>query len=69
MTKNAQNLLVSTHSRPKAAGWSAKISSRHNKFQHTAARRRLGGVHAVAFDAGAVSTHSRPKAAGYIQSL
>ena len=35
--------IVSTHSRPKAAG-SPNIESFHfSQFQHTAARRRLGG--------------------------
>ena len=59
-------LTVSTHSRPKAAGLlSISLGCWVNKFQHTAARRRL-----VTFgqdsngNTTAVSTHSRPKAAG-----
>ena len=56
---------VSTHSRPKAAGFFfAHIEPHTKKFQHTAARRRL----ALSPDSGLadteVSTHSRPKAAG-----
>ena len=57
--------VVSTHSRPKAAGYGLRGGGKMtNKFQHTAARRRLvvpladGGADDV------VSTHSRPKAAG-----
>ena len=58
---------VSTHSRPKAAGTGATCqtgSDNNSKFQHTAARRRLG--HRLFADdlAVSVSTHSRPKAAG-----
>ena len=34
-------LLVSTHSRPKAAGFECPVCQHKNKFQHTAARRRL----------------------------
>ena len=33
---------VSTHSRPKAAGSFSQISGINSRFQHTAARRRLG---------------------------
>ena len=37
-----KNLKVSTHSRPKAAGFGYKIAMQYEKeFQHTAARRRL----------------------------
>ena len=35
------------------------------KFQHTAARRRLGGSNLKRPDITKVSTHSRPKAAGF----
>ena len=35
------------------------------KFQHTAARRRLAAALAAADNLLAVSTHSRPKAAGH----
>ena len=34
------------------------------RFQHTAARRRLGTLRYIALAADTVSTHSRPKAAG-----
>ena len=34
---------VSTHSRPKAAGFQSLASFKYSAFQHTAARRRLGG--------------------------
>ena len=37
-----QHLLVSTHSRPKAAGSKTCTFGSNGKFQHTAARRRLG---------------------------
>ena len=40
---NLKNLIVSTHSRPKAAGKDKKSDSpSRGSFQHTAARRRLG---------------------------
>ena len=56
---------VSTHSRPKAAGFIQNHTAPDVAvFQHTAARRRLGtiaGHNTLVFD---VSTHSRPKAAG-----
>ena len=57
-------VLVSTHSRPKAAGLTSPITDFDVMFQHTAARRRL--VESVVFthDDLSVSTHSRPKAAG-----
>ena len=35
------------------------------KFQHTAARRRLGKQLGIAVQMVHVSTHSRPKAAGF----
>ena len=56
---------VSTHSRPKAAG--CHISGQAAiiaPFQHTAARRRLGGLVGANGVRSEVSTHSRPKAAG-----
>ena len=45
---------VSTHSRPKAAGFNITVFYRERKFQHTAARRRLvltvfGCLHFVMF--------------------
>ena len=80
--------LVSTHSRPKAAGhpvrrkaiqsysfntqppeggWLDSFISQieTNKFQHTAARRRLAEDKPKKDDKPKVSTHSRPKAAGW----
>ena len=57
--------MVSTHSRPKAAGGDdADFSKRPDKFQHTAARRRLVAELIIAKNRDGVSTHSRPKAAG-----
>ena len=35
------SILVSTHSRPKAAGHNGLRRNPHHRFQHTAARRRL----------------------------
>ena len=56
-------ILVSTHSRPKAAEYT-HIGRQHKPpFQHTAARRRLYDDVANLVEA-VVSTHSRPKAAG-----
>ena len=53
---------VSTHSRPKAAGFPAACTLPCRRFQHTAARRRLQfrGQPRLLLP---VSTHSRPKAA------
>ena len=55
-------ILVSTHSRPKAAVQIQRAAIYQTLFQHTAARRRLAYLR---HDEGAyrVSTHSRPKAA------
>ena len=40
--KGTNGAIVSTHSRPKAAGWrSAPYFLPNRRFQHTAARRRL----------------------------
>ena len=39
--------MVSTHSRPKAAGWANSRAGWWTRFQHTAARRRLGGATAM----------------------
>ena len=56
---------VSTHSRPKAAGLRDRGLTRHRqRFQHTAARRRLGPGKGLIMATQSVSTHSRPKAAG-----
>ena len=62
--ENAEQSTVSTHSRPKAAGATYTRADIDRLFQHTAARRRLGDVHAFRTVLGTVSTHSRPKAAG-----
>ena len=54
--------VVSTHSRPKAAGRNMCNTSVLIQFQHTAARRRLHGGGGSGHKK-LVSTHSRPKAA------
>ncbi|MGN6893496.1 hypothetical protein ACTHS7_12270, partial [Neisseria sp. P0015.S009] len=56
--------LVSTHSRPKAAGDRRDYGDYKKWFKHTAARRRL--VTSDFFKSTGIkgSTHSRPKAAG-----
>ena len=56
--------VVSTHSRPKAAGTSLVAAYRSLQFQHTAARRRLVSITDGSLNVPFVSTHSRPKAAG-----
>ena len=56
--------LVSTHSRPKAAGPKRQRAYTRLRFQHTAARRRLDILDVLPFPVLWVSTHSRPKAAG-----
>ena len=55
------------NTQPPEGGWTrfTIVRSTIPKFQHTAARRRLGGKHGFACPSCAVSTHSRPKAAGY----
>ena len=59
--------IVSTHSRPKAAGRAWLFIRRHAiRFQHTAARRRLEDWLEDYLIPNIVSTHSRPKAAGVI---
>ena len=56
---------VSTHSRPKAAGFQLQnLAHSAPLFQHTAARRRLDTLCRDCGQPAAVSTHSRPKAAG-----
>ena len=58
--------LVSTHSRPKAAGSDDAIkSAEKSMFQHTAARRRLESRQHGNSSGVCVSKHSRPKAAGF----
>ena len=64
-TERVLDMLVSTHSRPKAAGTNAMITCRNTWFQHTAARRRLDYSRLYLDLHSMVSTHSRPKAAGY----
>ena len=57
--------MVSTHSRPKAAGiGAAQEGDLKVVFQHTAARRRLANPYGSNTSMPSVSTHSRPKAAG-----
>ena len=57
--------LVSTHSRPKAAGLTVlTVNCISAWFQHTAARRRLAEDFVPTLAEKPVSTHSRPKAAG-----
>ena len=58
---------VSTHSRPKAAGYELRmLVLGYMQFQLTAARRRLDTTPKQARKLTKVSTHSRPKAAGFI---
>ena len=58
--------IVSTHSRPKAAGCCITMTGvKLLRFQHTAARRRLGFSLPLISLCQLVSTHSRPKAAGF----
>ena len=59
-----RQIVVSTHSRPKAAGIDGTDEAIQSEFQHTAARRRLESPVHVIKDEAKVSTHSRPKAAG-----
>ena len=56
--------IVSTHSRPKAAGVLMVHCNQQQQFQHTAARRRLVLKDMMLNQQDIVSTHSRPKAAG-----
>ena len=57
--------VVSTHSRPKAAGGTVDNDIETFEFQHTAARRRLDLPKVEEMITATVSTHSRPKAAGH----
>ena len=59
---------VSTHSRPKAAEDMIYCLHSFQKFQHTAARRRLV-AEAPNRPVSKVSTHSRPKAAAWRNNL
>ena len=59
---------VSTHSRPKAAASLVDCFRGVFRFQHTAARRRLGGT-TIKGAINHVSTHSRPKAADQCRNV
>ena len=62
--------VVSTHSRPKAAGLLCGHQTLElQQFQHTAARRRLARADRKTWIGLGVSTHSRPKAAGLYRSV
>ena len=54
------------NTQPPEGGWSLGTTANYTaaKFQHTAARRRLGPALADFTKSYQVSTHSRPKAAG-----
>ena len=56
-------MIVSTHSRPKAAAYWPVLFKKANVFQLTAARRRLPQAGTGQAGRPSVSTHSRPKAA------
>ena len=53
------------NSQPPEGGWEDMIQGavQGNKFQLTAARRRLDSLHKLSIRCIVVSTHSRPKAA------
>ena len=57
------------NTQPPEGGWSFTytLPMPSAKFQHTAARRRLGGLCRAIQRQRQVSTHSRPKAAGLIK--
>ena len=57
-------LIVSTHSRLKAAAVSLTACLNFGEFQHTAARRQLQSIQGAG-GVFLVSTHSRPKAAAH----
>ena len=66
MGLDAEAIVVSTHSRPKAAGWAAShIGDHENVSTHSrpkAAGQKLKPLRRII----QVSTHSRPKAAGFL---
>ena len=62
-------IYVSTHSRPKAAGYLTFVFTMLFPFQLTAARRRLEAKLLGLVVEKQVSTHSRPKAAGITQAV
>ena len=57
---------IGFNTQPPEGGWALAIprKGRLLRFQHTAARRRLGSCYSSQGSAIKVSTHSRPKAAG-----
>ena len=60
------SLIRCFNTQPPEGGWAAtKFRVRYYKFQHTAARRRLGSARSSSLK-WRVSTHSRPKAAGLL---
>ena len=69
MSETFLRLMVSTHSRPKAAGHQNHHRQNRHRFQHTAARRRLDPIKLALSGHSEVSTHSRPKAAGYKKGI
>ena len=65
---SCRRYMVSTRSRPKAAGWMCGRSVQEHVFQHAAARRRLVKEQKMSIITDYVSTRSRPKAAGTSRS-
>ena len=63
LVRTPPSRMVSTHSRPKAAGSHHTLPHTKREFQHTAARRRLPQYAGAGGKKFVVSTHSRPKAA------
>ena len=57
-------ILVSTHSRPKAAGVRYRPPKTNPKVSTHSRPKAAGIIKILAFDLSVVSTHSRPKAAG-----
>ena len=55
---------VSTHSRPKAAGWRERYVKAHRRVSTHSRPKAAGSRRAWPSASTAVSTHSRPKAAG-----
>ena len=56
--------MVSTHSRPKAAGWANSRAGWWTRFQHTAARRRLG-CHQPCHAVGRYRFNTQPPEGGW----
>ena len=59
------------NTQPPEGGWDAleKIAQRTDRFQHAAARRRLGAIIVRRYEQSEVSTRSRPKAAGHYEAM